>query len=102
MDCEVITAVDGLQAQDELRQGAFDLVLTDLSMPGADGFEVLRAVRELRAGLPAIVLTAHSSTAECVRAMRAGAADFIGKPFDHGQLQQSVRAALQSRQSVAA
>ncbi len=98
MDCDVVTAVDGLQAQHELVHGAFDLVLTDLSMPGADGFEVLRAVRELRSGLPAIVLTAHSSTAECVRAMRAGAADFIGKPFDHGQLQQSVRAALHSRQ----
>jgi DNA-binding NtrC family response regulator len=101
MDCEVVTAVDGLQAQHELVHGAFDLVLTDLSMPGADGFEVLRAVRELRSGLPAIVLTAHSSTAECVRAMRAGAADFIGKPFDHAQLQQSVRAALHSRQVAA-
>lgn len=102
MDCEVVAAVDGLQAQQELLQGAFDLVLTDLSMPGADGFEVLRAVRELRSGLPAIVLTAHSSTADCVRAMRAGAADFIGKPFDLEQLQQSVQAALQSRTSVAA
>jgi DNA-binding NtrC family response regulator len=102
MDCEVVAAVDGLQAQHELRQGVFDLVLTDLNMPGADGFEVLRAVRELRSGLPAIVLTAHSSTGECVRAMRAGAADFIGKPFDHAQLQQSVQAALQSRQVVTA
>ena len=97
MDCEVVTAVDGLQAQHELLRGTFDLVLTDLSMPGADGFEVLRAVRELRSGVPAIVLTALSSTAECVRAMRAGAADFIGKPFDHAQLQQSVQAALHSR-----
>jgi len=100
MGCEVVAAVDGLQAQQELRLGVFDLVLTDLSMPGADGFEVLRAVRELRSGLPAIVLTAHSSTAECVRAMRAGAADFIGKPFELGQLQQSVQAALQSRSST--
>lgn len=100
MDCEVVTAMDGLQAQQELRQASFDLVITDLNMPGADGFEVLRAVREQRSGLPAIVLTAHSSTGDCVRAMRAGAVDFIGKPFDAAQLQHSVRAALRSRDST--
>jgi DNA-binding NtrC family response regulator len=100
MDYEVVTAMDGLQAQQELRQGSFDLVITDLSMPGADGFEVLRAVREQRSGLPAIVLTAHSSTGDCVRAMRAGAVDFIGKPFDAARLQDSVQTALLGRQAA--
>jgi DNA-binding NtrC family response regulator len=94
MDFEVVTAVDGLEGQQRLRQGTFDLVITDLSMPGADGFEMLRAVRELHPGLPAIVLTALSSTADCVRAMRAGATDFIGKPFTQEQLAASIRAAL--------
>lgn len=96
MNYEVVTAADGLEAQARLAQLPLDLVITDLSMPNADGFEVLRAVRELRSALPVIVLTGHVSTADCVRAMRAGAADFIGKPFDQAELQQIVRAALRS------
>jgi DNA-binding NtrC family response regulator len=96
MDCEVVAAVDGLDAQDRLAQLDFDLVITDLSMPRADGFDVLRAVRELRPALPVIILTGQGSTQDCVRAMRAGAADFIGKPFHPGELQQVVRNALRS------
>jgi DNA-binding NtrC family response regulator len=94
MGFEVVGAADGVEAQEQLAGNAFDLVLTDLAMPRADGFAVLRAVRELRAGTPAIVLTAHSSTTECVRAMRAGATDFIGKPFEQRELERAVRGAL--------
>jgi DNA-binding NtrC family response regulator len=90
------------EAQQRLSQQSFDLVITDLSMPGADGFEVLRAVRELRSGLPVIVLTALSSTAECVRAMRGGAVDFVGKPFDQVQFKETIRAALRSRPPITA
>ncbi len=96
MGFEVVSASDGLEAQERIAEAGLDLVITDLSMPRADGFEVLRAVRELRVGLPAIVLTAHSSTTECVRAMRAGATDFIGKPFEQRELERSVRGALRN------
>jgi DNA-binding NtrC family response regulator len=102
MGYEVIAALDGLDAQARLAQGPVDLVITDLGMPGADGFAVLDAVRALRSGLPVIVLTGRGSTQDCVRAMRAGAADFLGKPFDQTELQQVVRAALQSREPSAA
>lgn len=98
MGYEVIAAVDGLDAQARLSQLPIDLVITDLSMPGADGFAVLHAVRELRSWLPVIVLTGRGSTQDCVRAMRAGAADFLGKPFDQAELQHVVRAALQGRE----
>lgn len=102
MGYEVVAAVDGLDAQARLSQLSIDLVITDLSMPGADGFEVLRAVRELRSGLPVIVLTGRGSTQDCVRAMRAGAADFIAKPFEQTEFQQVVRAALEGREPNAA
>ena len=98
MGYEVISAIDGLDAQARLLQLSIDLVITDLTMPGADGFAVLDAVRALRSGLPVIVLTGRSSTQDCVRAMRAGAADFLRKPFDHAEVQQVVRTALQSRE----
>jgi len=97
MDCEVVAAVDGVDAQERLSQAEFDLVITDLRMPRADGFAVLRAVRELRSPLPVIILTGLGSTHDCVRALRAGAADFVGKPFDPAEFQQVVRNALNSR-----
>lgn len=96
MNCEVTAVEDGLEAQAKLAQGAFDLVITDLRMPGADGFAVLLVARELEVAPPVIILTGDGSTADCVRAMRAGATDFIGKPFDADELRQVVRAALRS------
>jgi DNA-binding response OmpR family regulator len=66
MGYELIAAVDGLDAQARLSQLPIDLVITDLSMPDADGFAVLHAVRELRSGLPVIVLTGRGSTQDCV------------------------------------
>lgn len=90
MDCHVVTAEDGLEAQAKLAAGEFDLVITDLRMPKADGFAVLQSTRELNPLPPVIILTGHGSIADCVRAMRAGAVDFIGKPFDPRHLEQVV------------
>ncbi|MDP1610409.1 MAG: sigma-54 dependent transcriptional regulator [Sulfuritalea sp.] len=58
-----------------------DLVFTDLSMPGLDGFEVIRRVRERDADLPVVVVSAHASLENAVRAVKAGAFDFLAKPF---------------------
>jgi DNA-binding NtrC family response regulator len=94
MNCEVVLAEDGVDAQAQMAQHEIDLVITDLRMPRADGFEVLRAARERPTALPVIVVTGHGSTAECVRAMRAGATDFIGKPFHAETLRRVVRSVL--------
>jgi DNA-binding NtrC family response regulator len=96
LDCEVVLAEDGIDAQAQMAQLDVDLVITDLRMPRADGFEVLRAARERPTPVPVIVVTGHGSTAECVRAMRAGATDFIGKPFHAETLRQVVRNALRT------
>ena len=58
-----------------------DLVFTDLAMPGLDGFEVIRRVIERDAGLPVIVISAHASLENAVRAVKSGAFDFLAKPF---------------------
>jgi two-component system sensor histidine kinase/response regulator len=65
-----------------LRTGSFDIVLTDLTMPGMDGIAFLNAAREIDPGLAGIVMTGHGSIATAVEAMKAGALDYILKPFD--------------------
>ncbi|HEV2270751.1 MAG TPA: response regulator [Steroidobacteraceae bacterium] len=65
-----------------LRGGCFDIVLTDLTMPGMDGIAFLNAAREIDPGLAGIVMTGHGSIATAVEAMKAGALDYILKPFD--------------------
>jgi DNA-binding NtrC family response regulator len=94
MGLEVTTAEDGVDAEAKLRGGAFDLIITDLKMPRADGFAVLKAVREHQPRVPAIMLTGHGSIGDCVTAMRAGAWNFLTKPFHEVELEQIVRDAL--------
>jgi len=69
-------------ALDALRAGAFDIVLTDLTMPGMDGVAFLNAARAIDPGLAGIVMTGHGTIATAVEAMKAGALDYILKPFD--------------------
>ena len=65
-----------------LRAGSFDIVLTDLTMPGMDGITFLNAAKTIDPGLAGIVMTGHGSIATAVEAMKAGALDYILKPFD--------------------
>jgi two-component system response regulator AtoC len=94
---EVTEAEDGRAAIDVLRAQSFDVVLTDLMMPRADGFEVLRRARELQPKTPVIMLTAEGSIKDCVEAMRAGAFNFLTKPFHHRDLQELVERAIRAR-----
>jgi two-component system sensor histidine kinase/response regulator len=67
-----------------LRAGSFDIVLTDLTMPGMDGIAFLTAARQIDPSLAGIVMTGHGTIATAVEAMKAGALDYILKPFDLG------------------
>jgi DNA-binding NtrC family response regulator len=72
-----------------------DLILLDYQMPGMNGIEVLREIRNRRFDLPVIMITAHGTIDRAVEAMKAGADDFITKPFDPDHLALVVRKALE-------
>ena len=77
----------------------FDLILLDLGLPGLDGFEVLRQLKELPAtqSIPVIVLTAWNSTSDKLRGFELGAVDYLTKPFESSELRARVRAALKAK-----
>jgi DNA-binding NtrC family response regulator len=72
----------------------FDLLLTDLKMPGLDGLAVLERVRNADADIPVVVMTAHATVATAVAALRLGAFDYVEKPFDNDALLAVVKRAL--------
>ncbi|MEO8656099.1 MAG: response regulator, partial [Ramlibacter sp.] len=86
---QVEHVLDGIEAL--RRAESADLLLLDLEMPRMDGFAVLEALQGQPAAPLVIVITAHGDMSKAVRAMRAGAYDFIGKPFDAATIQLVVR-----------
>jgi two-component system response regulator FixJ len=83
---------------DALPDASLGCVITDIRMPDMSGIELLRRLKELKIGVPVIVITGHGDIALAVEAMKIGAADFFEKPFNDDQLVASVRAALQQQQ----
>jgi two-component system response regulator FixJ len=83
-----------LDALPTLGEEEVGCVLTDVRMPGLDGVELLRRLRERGFGRPVVVMTAHGDVPTAVRAMKAGAADFVEKPFDDEALLAAIEAAL--------
>jgi DNA-binding NtrC family response regulator len=90
-----VTATSGADAISKLA-GA-DVVLTDLQMPVMGGMDLLRAVREQDVTVPTILLTAHGSEKDAVKAMKAGAYDYLTKPFNIDEVALVVDRAIESR-----
>lgn len=88
------TAAAGFEA---LAKEGIDLVVTDIKMPGADGMDVLRYARENLPDLPVILITAYGSIAQAVEALKAGALDYVVKPFDVEELKIIVGRGLAAR-----
>ena len=86
-----------IEAIDHLSRGFDGVVVTDVRMPGRDGFDMLARVREVDDGVPVIVITGHGDVPMAVQAMRAGAFDFLQKPCSGDELSASVAAALVER-----
>ncbi|MDP9049703.1 MAG: response regulator transcription factor [Acidobacteriota bacterium] len=96
---EVTVAQDGSAALDQFMKAEPDLVITDLAMPGMDGIELTRAIRQ-RSQVPVIVLSVRSQDASKVAALDEGADDYITKPFSIQELMARVR--VQARRLAAA
>jgi DNA-binding NtrC family response regulator len=82
----VETAGDGFKALARMAETAPDLVLTDLKMPGLDGVELMKKVKEHEPELPVVVMTAFGAVETAVSAMREGAADYLQKPLNSDEL----------------
>ncbi|MEW6720212.1 MAG: sigma-54 dependent transcriptional regulator [Thermodesulfobacteriota bacterium] len=91
---ETAEAKDGEAGLELLRRQKFDLFLVDLVMPGKGGCDVLREVKELSLGVPAIVITGNGSIGSAVDAMRLGAFDYVEKPFNLEALKIVIERAL--------
>ncbi len=90
----VDVAVDGIAALERVREGAIDLLLLDLGLPGMDGLEVCRRVRLDFPDMPVLMLTARTDEVDFVVGLDAGADDYVGKPFRLAELLARVRALL--------
>ena len=87
-------ARDGRDALALARSGRFDLLILDLGLPGQDGLDVLRSLREEGTRLPVVILTARDEVTEVVTGLEGGADDYITKPFRFEELLARVRARL--------
>ena len=93
-----VSLADGAEkALDLLQRGEFDLVISDISMPGLSGIDVLRQTRAANPDIPVILITAYASTESAVEALKLGAYDYLLKPFDVEELKNVVRNAFEKR-----
>jgi len=99
--CHVAIAQSGTEALAMFQEGATDLVVLDIGMSPPDGFEVCRRIRTV-SQVPILMLTAHDTTLDKVRALDLGADDYLTKPFDHLELFARLRAMLRRPTSQSA
>ncbi len=91
---EVATAADGTAALAHPAASSCRLVLLDLMLPDRSGIGLLEALRELRPDRPVVVITGYATSESLARALEAGAASVLAKPFDAAELLDAVRTAL--------
>ncbi len=91
---EIITTNNPVEALDLVKRGGYDLVITDLKMPGLDGIEMLDAVKNYDVDIPVIMMTAYGTIETAEEVLRKGAFDFITKPFRKEQILFTIEKAL--------
>lgn len=94
----VDTAATGTEAIELFSQGGHQVAICDLQLPDMDGLEVMRYIKDARPTTEVIVVTGHGSVSKAVEATKAGAFDFVDKPFDFEELQLRVENALKHRE----
>jgi DNA-binding NtrC family response regulator len=84
----------------KVQSGKVDLVVTDLKLPDGTGLDVIAGVRARRPRLPIIMITSYSSMESAIDALRAGATDYVIKPFDNDEFLRAIARALSERRTV--
>ena len=97
-DYEVQTAQCGEDALRMIRTATYDLVVTDLRLTGMHGLEVIKEVKAIDAGIDVIVMTGYASVNSAVESMKAGAVDYITKPFNSDQIKMVVKKNIERRE----
>lgn len=90
----VESSASGRAAIEKIQEQDFDVVITDLKMPGMDGLEVLNAIKILQPDVPVIIITGYATVDTAVEAMKSGAFDYIAKPFTPEQISEKVQKAI--------
>ena len=98
---EVTSYTDPKQAVDAFAAGAFDVVVTDVKMPGIDGLGVLERVRTIDAKVPVIMISGHATVEMSIQALRRGAYDMLVKPFEPEEILRRLRNALRQSELLA-
>ena len=93
-DYDVDAASDGLEAVERVRGGGYNLLITDINMPGNDGLLHIKEARRLDATLPVIVITGHSTEATAIEAANLGVSGYFTKPFKAAQMLEATARAL--------
>ena len=91
---QVSLAGDGAAGLEQLAHSAFDLLLLDLALPGESGIDLLPRILDMQPELPVIMITAFGTVSNVVDAIRAGAENFVQKPWDNEKLLADIRAAI--------
>jgi DNA-binding NtrC family response regulator len=91
---EVTTTNNPVEAIELVKKGGFDLVISDLKMPGLDGIEIIEAVKRLDEDTPVVIITAYGTVESASEAMLKGGFDFITKPFRKEQILFTIDKAL--------
>lgn len=97
---QTVSARDGRAAIEALEKDIFDLVITDVKMPYADGFEVLRKVKEISPETVVIMITAFGTTESAIEAIKLGAYDYIEKPFKIEEIRVVIKRALEKKKFI--
>jgi two-component system, OmpR family, alkaline phosphatase synthesis response regulator PhoP len=91
---DVDSSTDGGEAKNRILRESFDLVILDVMLPGMNGFDICKAVREQGYTMPILMLTARDQTRDKVQGLRTGADDYLAKPFDPHELLARIEALL--------
>jgi len=94
-ELDVVGVHSGMEAIEEVKKNAYDVVILDVRMPGLDGIETLQELKKISPGLEVIMLTGHASVDSAVEGMRLGAHEYLLKPCDIEELMEKIDGAYE-------